>query len=131
MAYACAHPHKKITGDVSLRCMQLNLQHSRPTTDNYNQFMTEANMDITFIQEPYVYQNQVSGISRKYRIFACGHGRKRAATVVTNKSTDALLIHQISEEDIVVVEINQGNMKFTAASIYLDIENEIKRTLAK
>jgi hypothetical protein len=84
MAYTRAHPHK-LTGEVSLRYMHLNLQYSRPAI-NFNQFMTEANVDIAFIQEPYVYQNQVTGISRKYRIFASGHGRKRAAIAVTNKS---------------------------------------------
>jgi hypothetical protein len=45
--------------------------------------------------------------------------------VVANKQTDALLISHLSEEDIGVVEIIQGNLKFIAASIYLDIENEI------
>ena len=72
---------------------------------------------IAFIQEPYVYQNQVAGISRKHWLLACGNGRKRAAIVVINKQIDALLISQLSEEDIVVVEIIQGNLKFIAASI--------------
>ena len=122
--------HKK-AGNISLRCMQINLQHSKTATDNFNQLTMEAAVDITFIQEPYVYQNQVAGISRKHRLFACGKGRKRAAIVVINKQIDALLISQLSEEDIVVVEIIQGNLKFIAASIYLDIENEITMDLYK
>jgi hypothetical protein len=64
-------------------------------------------------------------------IFACGNGRKRTAVVVVNKEIDALLISQLSEEDIVVVEIIQGNLKFIAASIYLDISNEITMALYK
>ena len=65
--------------------------------------MTEADVDITFIQEPYIYRNQVSGILRKHMIFACRQERKRAAIVVANKSIDAILINQLSEEDTVVV----------------------------
>jgi len=107
------------------------LQHSKATTDNFNQLMTEMTIDIAFIQEPYIYQNHVTGISRKHRIFTCGNGRKRAAILVANKWIDALLISQLSEEDIVVVEIIQGNLKFIAASIYLDIENEITMDLYK
>jgi hypothetical protein len=131
MAYTHTHPGKKRTGNVSIRCMQLNLQHSRLATDNFNQFMKEANMGIAFIQETYIYQNLVTGISRKYRIFASGHRRKRAAIVVTNKLIDILVIHQLLEEDIVGVEINQGNMKFIAASICLDIGNKITEDLSK
>jgi sugar/nucleoside kinase (ribokinase family) len=44
---------------------------------------------------------------------------------------DAILIGQLLEEDIVVVEIIQGNLKLLATSIYLDAENEISRDLNK
>jgi hypothetical protein len=94
--------------------MQLNLQHSKPATDNLNLLTKEAHMDIALLEEPYVYQNQATGISQKYRIFSGGQGKKRAAIVVTNKSLDALLIHQMSEEDTVVVEITHGNQNFIA-----------------
>ena len=81
-------------------------------------------MDIEFIQKPYVYQNQVTGISCKHRIFTSGQGRMRAAIVVAKKSIDAILINQLSEEDTVIVEINKGNTKFIAVSIYLDIKSK-------
>jgi hypothetical protein len=88
--------------------------------------MNEAHMDIALIQEPYVYRNQVTGISRKYRLFSSGQGKKRAAIVINNKSLDAILIHQMSEEDILVVEVTHGNKNFIAVSIYLDIGRDIK-----
>jgi hypothetical protein len=93
--------------------------------------MKEAHMDIALLQEPYVYQNQVTGISRKYRIFSGGQGKKRAAIVVTNKSLDALLIHQMLEEGIVVLEITHGNQNFIAVSIYLDIGKDITEDFNK
>ena len=103
MASTRAQHHKKKARDVSIRYKQLNLQRSRPATGNLTHLMTEVDMDIAFIQELYVYQNQVTGISHKHRLFASGQGRKRAAIVVANKSIDAILINQLSEEDTVVV----------------------------
>jgi hypothetical protein len=68
----------------------------------------------------------------QYRIFACGNGRKGAAVLILNKQIDALLISQLPEHDIlVVVEIIQGNLKFIAAGIYLDISNEIAMDLCR
>ena len=67
----------------------------------------------------------------KVQDICCGNSRKRAAIVVANKQVDALLISQLSEEDIVVVEIIQSNLKFIAASIYLDIGSEITMDLCK
>ena len=99
MAKIRTNPHKKATDNNSLSCMQLNLQHSKTATDNLNLFMKEAHVDIALIQEPYVYQNQAKGISRKYRIFSSGQGKKRATIVVNSKSIDVLPIHQMSEED--------------------------------
>jgi hypothetical protein len=103
------------------------LKHSKTATNNFNQLTKETDIDIAFIQEPYVYQNQVTRISRNYKVFTCGNGRKLAAVVVVNKMIDAILTGQLSEEDIVVVEIIQGNLKLLATSIYLDAENEISR----
>ena len=111
--------------NIVLRCIQINLKHSKAATDNFNQLTKEANIDIAFIQEPYNYQNQVKGIPRNYKLFTGSTDRKRAAVVVTNKKIDAILINQLSDEDTVVIEITYGNLRFIATSIYLDIRNEI------
>jgi hypothetical protein len=93
--------------------------------------MKEANKDIAFTQEQYNYQNQVIGIPRSYKIFTSGKARKRAAVVVVNKQIDAILIDQLSDEDTAVIEITYGNLRFIAASIYLDIKNEMASDLHK
>jgi hypothetical protein len=51
--------------------------------------------------------------------------------VLVNKKVDLLLLSQLSEEDIVAVEITQGNLKFIAFSIYPDVDNEISTDLNK
>ena len=88
-------------------------------------------MDIALLQEPYVYQNQVTGNPRKYRIFSSGKGKKSSAIVLTNESLDALLIHQMSEEDVVMVETTHGNQNFITVSIYLDIGKDITEDFNK
>ena len=50
---------------------------------------------------------------------------------MVKKKIDVLLVSQLSEEDIVAVEITQGNLKFIAFSIYLDVDNEISTDLNK
>ena len=116
------HPNQQKCSNITLRCLQINLKHSETSTDNLNQLTKEANVDIAFIQEPYNYQNQVTGIPRNYKIFCSGKGRKRAAVFVVNKKKDAILIDQLSDEDTAVIEITCGNLMFIATSLYLDIK---------
>ena len=117
--------------NISLRCIQINLKHSKIATDNFHLLTREANIDIAFIQEPYNYHNQVARIPRNYKVFTSGKERKRAAVVVINKKRDAILIDQLSDEDTAVIEITHGNLKFIATSIYLDINNDISEDLNK
>ena len=51
------------------------------------------------------------GLLKKYKIFASGEGRIRAAIVVTNNRVDTILIKQLSVEDTVVLEIIIDNKK--------------------
>jgi sugar/nucleoside kinase (ribokinase family) len=93
--------------------------------------MKEATIDIAFIQEPHNYNNKVTGIPRNYRVYTSGKERKRAAVVIVNKRTDAILIDQLSDEDTAVIEVTQGNTKFIVASIYLDNKKEISDDIRK
>ena len=131
MANTRTYPHKKAIENKSVRCMQHNQQHSKTATDDLNLFMKEAHVDIALIQESYVYQYQVKGIHLKYRIFSSGKGKKRADIVVNKKWIHALLIHQMSEEDIVLVEITRDNRISIAVSAYLDIGKDIIQDLNK
>ena len=67
--------------------MQIKLQHSRAATANLMQLTEEESIDIFSIQEPYIIQNNVTGIPHKYRIYTIPNTRSRAAIVITNKQT--------------------------------------------
>jgi hypothetical protein len=84
-----------------------------------------------FIQELHTIQGKVIGISIKYKIFTSGKDRCRAAVVATNNQIDAMLIHQLSDADMVAVEITKGNTKIIAASTYFDRKDQIEHDLIK
>jgi hypothetical protein len=88
----------------------------RTTTDNLMQIISAERIRITLIQEPYLYQNRLIGIKKVYRTFSFGEGKSRTAIVITNTTTDALLITQMSD-DAVLLEINR-NTCFYADSMY-------------
>ena len=116
---------------TGIKCMQINLQHSKAATANLMKIVTEDEIDIIFIPEPCTVQDKVIGIPTKYTTFTAGEGRSRAAIVVTNKEIDAMLIRQLTDTDTVAVEVIKRNTRIIAASMYLDRENQIENDLIK
>lgn len=87
-----------------IKCLQLNLQHSRAATVNLTKLIVDRETEILLLQEPYVIKNNITGISKRYRIFSSGEGRNRSVIVTTNNRIDAILIKQLSNLDTVVLE---------------------------
>ena len=106
---------------TTIKCYQINLQHSRTATDNVMELIEKERIDVAFVQEPYTVNNRVAVISKRYRTFTSTVGRCRTATVVTNNQIDALLIQETTDKDTVVVELIVGSLKFYTANMYLDI----------
>ena len=117
--------------NMKIKCLQINLQHSRAATDNLTQIIQTYCIDIVFIQEPYLIHNRVAGISRNYKIYTYGNNKIRAAIIIVNRNIDALLINQLSDDDTVAVELIYNGFRFFAASMYLDITEDIKLDLVK
>jgi len=61
------HVHNRT--HASIKCMQINLQHSRTATDNIMNLSEQDRSDILFIQEPYLYNRKIAGISNKNKIY--------------------------------------------------------------
>jgi hypothetical protein len=93
------------------------------------ELIEKEEIDVAFIQEPYVFNDRVVGISKRYRTFTSSIGRSRTARVITNNQIDALLIKEATGKDSVVVEITLGNLKFYTANMYLDITEEMDKTI--
>ena len=52
---------------TQIKCIQINLQHSKLATDNLLKIVEEDSTDILCIQEPYTIQNKIVGLSKKYK----------------------------------------------------------------
>ena len=100
----------------NIKCLQLNLQHSREAASNLTQIILQYNTDIAFVQEPYTILNNVVGFPKGFRIFAYGSGRKRAAIVVNNNDVDIIAITHVSHEDVILTEI-QGTQILGSQSL--------------
>jgi hypothetical protein len=116
---------------AKLKCFQINLQHSWAATDNLMQIISSENIDIAFVQEPYVHQNRIKGITGNYRIYAYGKERSRAAIIIPNDTIDALMITQCSDKNIVLLEIKVGQATFYTASAYMDYKDAIVNSFKK
>lgn len=55
----------------------------------------------------------------------------RAAIMIINSKTDAILIAKLSDEDTVFSEILHENLKFFAASMYFDLEEQTENNFTK
>ena len=64
-----------------IKCIQINLKHTRIATDSFTKQIEINGIDVAFIQELFTMNNKVAGIPRKFRIFNCGKERSRAAIV--------------------------------------------------
>jgi hypothetical protein len=114
-----------------IKCIQINLKHSREATDNLMQIITTKIIIIMLVQEPYFYQEEIREVSRKYRTYSYGEGRRRAAIMLANNNVDSLLVTEHPNKDTVLLEIHQKNDKYYAASMYMDynatIDVDLKR----
>ena len=117
--------------DKGVNCLQINLKHSRAATSNLRQLISQHNVDITYIKEPYTINNKLVGLPRAYKLYTFGCGRKSTAIVTNNDRLDATLITQLSNEDCVVVEMRSGANKFLSISMYFDIHRDIEEDIRK
>jgi hypothetical protein len=114
-----------------VRYIQINLQHSRSTTDNLVKKIDAEEPDLICIQEPYEYRNRITRIDKQHRIFTEGTGKHRAAIIIRNSNIHAIFITKLSHEDTVLVEIIHEKWEFFAASMYFDLEDQIENNFNK
>ena len=93
--------------------------------------ISENQIDLAFVQEPYIIRNSLVGIPKSLRTYVTGNGRKRASVLVNNKELDVVLITQLSDEDCIVVEITNRNTKFYGVSSYFDNTEDIEINIRK
>jgi len=117
--------------NIKIDCLQINFRHSKTATYNLQKIIDEEGTDILCIQEPYTIGSKVMGIPRSYTVFATRAGRKRAAIIIKNKLIDAILLNQLSDDDVVVVEIGVEGATLIIVTMYFNINRPIDIDLQK
>jgi hypothetical protein len=90
------------------------------------QIIFTARIGIVLIQEHYLYQNRPLGISKGHRTFTSGEGKSRAAIVIPSNTIDALPIAQLSDNDVVLLEIDNGQTSFVQPAFIWTTANQWK-----
>jgi hypothetical protein len=53
-----------LKSQMHIKCMQLNLQHSRSATNNLTHIILHDKIDVAFLHEPYTIRNNVAGFPK-------------------------------------------------------------------
>jgi hypothetical protein len=93
--------------------------------------MSDNQIDLPFVQEPYIIHNDLARIPKWLRTYVSGNGTKQSALLVNNKEIDVVLITLFSDEDCIVAEISYRNTKFYGISSYFDIKENTEMNIRK
>jgi hypothetical protein len=93
--------------------------------------MSENQIDLAFVQEPYITCNNLAGIPQSLRTCISRNEQERSTLLVNNKEIDVILITQLSDENCIVAEISYRNTKFYGISLYCDITEDIDINIRK
>jgi hypothetical protein len=112
-----------------IKCYQINVPHWTAATANLIQLIPTDKIGMALIQESYQHQGELTGITKGYRTFAYGEGKRRTAIIIIiiiqDNTIDALLITQLSDNDAVLLEISNEKLSFYAARVYFDYNEPI------
>ncbi|XP_049301803.1 uncharacterized protein LOC125775350 [Bactrocera dorsalis] len=110
----------------NIRCVQINLQHSKSATANLTTLVNEGGIDISLIQEPWVNEDSIKGLnSSNYNLFYTRNRGKPRACILINKSINSFLCPNYSTADITVVKVEQKEKPFFLVSAYLAHDEDI------
>ena len=106
---------------MGLRCLQINLRHCASAAASLSQLILDLNLDIVFIQEPYV-----SSVSANPSCIPPGFisfhslstDHAYGAVILCRSSFCVRLVSELSSNEVVCVEISAGNRKIQLLSCY-------------
>ena len=107
--------------DCYLRCVQINLQHSKVASE---ELALPVIGDVALIQEPYIKNNRVRGLNTIRGYSLARKGRARAAIYV-RKELETWLVEEFTDEDLCVCALEISGRTWYLASAYLDINLSI------
>ena len=112
---------------TNIKCIQINLHHAKGASSILSRRVVKDNIDVSFIQEPWVAGGRIKGLStQSYKlIYNTEHERPRAALLV-HKRLRALPVPEFIFQNQVAVMVElqtaKGKQKAIFASAYFPSE---------
>lgn len=111
-----------------LRFVQINLRHCKSASENLLVFMKSNNIDVSFIQEPWIHGNKVKGLKDgEYNLFY--KVDKDIPTtftcVLVRKSLHAFLLSNYSDDYTTTVRLEGNPNTLLLVSAYLPHDGDI------
>ena len=113
---------------MNLNIVQINLQKSKLSLENFYSYLVQNPLTLGLVQEPYSY----GGIIPKHRDFNIFGTQSGRAVIIAPIHLPIFACNELTSIDYTVVILKNGNMSQFLASIYLDINlNPIGPELVK
>lgn len=115
--------------DRTIRMAQINLQRSRTVTNDYMEYMIRKEIDITFIQEPYVFQNRITNLNKEWNAIYNTQDKQILSIIIGRNNISMISLQQYCTTNIVVAIIKIGNREIMLISIYAPPKKDIKDSI--
>lgn len=93
----------------SIKALQVNTNKCYESASAIMDFANNKETDISFIQEPNIQGGKVRGFKRTHQVIYETSNTK-VVTIILNKQIQALFIKNLSDENIVTIEINTAEI---------------------
>ena len=109
-----------MTNSSSLKCLLINLQHSMVAAAALHQLMRELDLDIIFVQEPYVTRNgQIADILPEYSSFhRLDPNHRYGSAIIYKTSLNCLHLVDHSSNEIARIEVKCHSHPISCYSLY-------------
>ncbi|KAJ8911222.1 hypothetical protein NQ315_014934 [Exocentrus adspersus] len=108
---------------LSLKCTQINLQHCIAATSLISQQLAAGHTHAVLIQEPWVGQGSVKGLSRKWGHVYVSSDQTPRACIYTSKQVTATKLTNFCFRDLVAIKVTVGRSCYILCSAYLPYES--------
>ncbi|CAL7932893.1 unnamed protein product, partial [Xylocopa violacea] len=111
---------------------QINGQNSRTVLDEIRHIISKGNIDILCIQEPYSYDNKITGmgnftvLSDPKRFTNITSQNTIKTAIVLSKNVTVLKLEQLSNTHCICAEITKGKLKFYIINSYFQYSDQIE-----
>ncbi|XP_035230856.1 uncharacterized protein LOC118202769 [Stegodyphus dumicola] len=103
-----------IRSGLSIKCIQINLQHAKAAVAQLTHYAVEREADLIFVQEPYIKDGLAVGFPLQWSIFQTGDLEKppRAIIINCNKDWKPTVVAANRDNVAILLDVQETSMLF-------------------